>query len=136
MTSIWVVEHGSYDDYSVDVAFTNKAAADTYAERMNALDPRGAEYEPYTVNEWDVLDECPEMYPTFRLTKFKDVGRDFRKEDLDPIGVSEDHPVELTVELLHRKPGVSTDEDILQVMGPDREEVINAFWDKLQELGW
>lgn len=121
--TIWVVEHGEYDDYEVGPAFTNEAAAQKYIDRMNEIYTD----ETYVWNAWPVYDECPEIHVKYSKGWYRDRIDPSRGPDDNVLALAMDEPVTLEV--------VVTD-DLIYVDGPSKAEVLKVFKERYEESGW
>lgn len=117
---VWVVEHGDFDDYSVDRLFTTEEAAQTFADRMN-------EYAPhqYTISAWEVEEDPPDVHWVFSLSYFSWTNMDRQAPsmaDPKPLARVVSEPWPEAVEVIELAPPGGH-----LVQGSDRQAVINKF---------
>lgn len=117
---IWVVEHGEWEDYSVDSAFTTEEAARTYADRMNEYSS-----DQYSVSAWEVEEEAPEVHWVFSLSYYPWTDMDLNAPSLadpKPLAMETVEPWPTSVDVIELpSPGG------FLVQGSDRQAVIDKF---------
>jgi hypothetical protein len=86
MTTIWAVEHGEYEDYSVDALYDNEDAARSHCEQMNLH----AHHE-YSYSGWEVGSKAPELHWVWIRSPFntEPLAVFTREEPIDPPQVYE-----------------------------------------------
>lgn len=134
MTTVYLVTSGEYSDYCVDAVYLDKEQAELHVERGNATE----KYADYALEEWELSDKAPEIYPHFSHSAYVHKDGHLTYEHVDGGGRLASEPTELTVgfnEEYYRRWGTEPWHSTpLNVYGPDEESVEKAFADKLAEI--